>query len=642
MAIERNMFPEQNSFQNGQEQQGAQQEQQLTPELLRQMDTRELYTVPGGIRIVEFREALHSGDTKKIQSSLEKSLAWIEGVTNGIDAKNYGIYEFTEHTDDDREIVDLKNMFESVETSIDRPNAQYLTMAIEDALETTIEKAQVYRDNSAVYVEIFKSSRKQYYQNLNDYYKKRNEEEHMLPPETIEAYVTAEANEEKSRMDTLSKSLKDIKGLRHHYDARTKVFEPLFVFSQRTCEDESDWMELSKRSPKPDKVKNDGSEISDGYDVYTNGFRTTVEFVSWAKAILPYTNIGGVERIDVLFAAWKQATIKGTLSRLSWGVKETQTGSGVYEYNFGNPPFSNDIRGKLIHSDKYRAKEWGWCANNSNGEIVDLDEWVLRDKVGRVLKRMTEQDYQSYVQYAQNHRTKPYKAISNSGHPLSIGRIGKVLDDYESYTTIRLEDFKYTDADESSKELPDGKYSLHDLVYRYGISRSSPDFPWSATEIKTGKEAAGEPPHNTWGAYHLNTIRGEDIRTASQRLGPHIREIADANRMTSGYFESSTMRNWEKVKKLLPGQLVNGVPKNPFAWKLLGDLRAGVREKYTPDWMVGEIGYRTMDNQNKINNTKVGESASGAMSISDILSNAMRIGVISTAESNWIYKQLVD
>ena len=144
-------------------------------------------------------------------------------------------------------------MFESVETSIDRPNAQYLTMAIEDALETTIEKAQVYRDNSAVYVEIFKSSRKQYYQNLNDYYKKRNEEEHMLPPETIEAYVTAEANEEKSRMDTLSKSLKDIKGLRHHYDARTKVFEPLFVFSQRTCEDESDWMELSKRSPKPDK-----------------------------------------------------------------------------------------------------------------------------------------------------------------------------------------------------------------------------------------------------------------------------------------------------------------------------------------------------------------------------------------------------
>ena len=147
---------------------GAQnQERNITPELLRQMDTRDLYTVPGGMRITEFREAIRIGNVPQLRESLEKALAWIEGVTNGVDAGNYDFDMYMEKLKsnrerrkqglrperiDDREIVDLKNMFESVETSTDRPETSYVRMAVEDGLEKTIERAQFYRKNKDVYI----------------------------------------------------------------------------------------------------------------------------------------------------------------------------------------------------------------------------------------------------------------------------------------------------------------------------------------------------------------------------------------------------------------------------------------------------------------------------------------------------------
>lgn len=683
--LERNMgeFPEQ----GGPGQPEQQRNPELTPEAVRRLDTRDLYTVPGGLRIIEFREALHSGEILRIRTSLEKSLAWIEGVTNGIDAKNYEFEEFTKDTDDDREIVDLKNMFESVETSIDRPESGYLRMAIEDGLERAIETATNLKNMSeeerVKYWTDFVTHRRNYYIAQNAYYEENNRKDLVLSWDQIQETITLEQNNEEKEVLKNIESLKDLKGLRHHYDSRIKVFEPLFVFTQQTCEDEGDWMNLNKRSPKPDKghwsgfyrsnrlesqgetesawgkavseteetIKKirwgeiklkdeEGMEIEDGYNIYTNGFRTTGEFVSWVKALLPSTEINGVQRIDVLFAAWRQSLIKGTVSQLAWGVQETEKGSGIYKYTFGNPPFAHDIRTKLIHSEKVRAMEWGWPANNSRGEIVDLDEWVLRDKTGKVLRQMTESDFQEHLKYAKEHRTKPYRAISNSGHPASIGRIGRLVDDYESHVKLKLKGFVYTDRNGVRQSLPEGNYSLKDLVDKYNISRSSADFPWSTTEIKTGDEPAGEPPHNSWGAYHLKTIRGADVRTASDRRGPHIRGIAHSGELTVDFFESSTMRNWEKIGKLKPGELKNGIPENPFAWYLVGVLRNRFRPQTIAKWLADDLGYATLDNQDKISNIRQGEAAAGTVSLSDVLVNAINTGSISQKESDWIFAQL--
>ena len=231
---------------------GAQnQERNITPELLRQMDTRDLYTVPGGMRITEFREAIRIGNVPQLRESLEKALAWIEGVTNGVDAGNYDFDMYMEKLKsnrerrkqglrperiDDREIVDLKNMFESVETSTDRPETSYVRMAVEDGLEKTIERAQFYRKNKDVYIQTFIEERVGFYERLNEANERANRK--TLDDDRVHDFINEETQAEKERMDSLSNSIGDLKGLRHHYDARTKVFEPLFIFTQRTCEDE--------------------------------------------------------------------------------------------------------------------------------------------------------------------------------------------------------------------------------------------------------------------------------------------------------------------------------------------------------------------------------------------------------------------
>ncbi|KKR11265.1 MAG: hypothetical protein UT39_C0009G0025 [Candidatus Woesebacteria bacterium GW2011_GWA1_39_21] len=715
---------------------GAQnQERNITPELLRQMDTRDLYTVPGGMRITEFREAIRIGNVPQLRESLEKALAWIEGVTNGVDAGNYDFDMYMEKLKsnrerrkqglrperiDDREIVDLKNMFESVETSTDRPETSYVRMAVEDGLEKTIERAQFYRKNKDVYIQTFIEERVGFYERLNEANERANRK--TLDDDRVHDFINEETQAEKERMDSLSNSIGDLKGLRHHYDARTKVFEPLFIFTQRTCEDEDSWMQMNSRSPKPDKghwigfyqsnrlesagekespwgravdrTKNaiedirwgkiklrddEGNEIKDkygkhtGHNIYLNGFRTTGDFVSWVKALLPYTEITTTlpakegstpqtvtsQRIDVLFAAWRAASSDGTISKLAWGVEPAKTvkvkdnngdekeepvrdskGNIVYKYSFGNPPFASDIRTKLIHNDKVRANEWGWPANDERGRIVDLDEKVFRDENGNIISsyEYTEQEFSDYRSYAQSHRVKDYKAISHSGHPLSIGRIGRLVDSYESKTNVTLKGFTYEDNDGQIKPLQkteNDEYSLHDLSYKYGLSRSNPDFPWSDTEIRTGSEAAGEPTSGSWGRYHLDTVRGEKIRSTM------IREIPDVNKLTADFFEDSTVRFWDKLGKLKPGELRDGVPQNPFAWHLLGILRTRSRQKFTPKWMNGEIGYRSEDYQNKVTNTKEGESGQNSVSVADFLTNAMRTNCVSQSESDWIFHQIV-
>lgn len=520
-----------------------------------------------------------------------------------------------------------------------------------------------------------------------------------LSDEEIEDKVKNDLDKYEGTVKKWRDSINDLKGFKNHFDARVNIFDRVFVEVQETCEDENAWMDSARRMTKPDKghwkalyqsnrvkgekvkgkersrwgealnntenaieavrwgeikLKDDkGSVVADGYDIYSNGFRTTGEFVAWAKAILPFTKLteDGEERMDILFFAWKKSLLTGNISRLAWIARETKDekeknivdehGNNIYMYDFGNPPFASDLMTKVIHNEKVRAKEFGWCANNARGEIVDLDEWALRKPDGNVIRKMTENDFEDYVRYAEKHRTKKYKAVSHSGHPLSIGRIGKLVDDYESHTTLEKWENPTTKAIYEDKNLKNiGKrLSLRYIAQGLGVSRADTDFPWANTEIRKPGDPAGEVASGSFGGWHLSKIRAHLMRFN------HIRKIPLPNELTLEFFNTPHMRMWERLKILNPGSLKNGVPQNEFAWWLAGVFQARrIEDRKKPTkYTTGDRGYRSKDMQNKTVMSGLDEELSpGVMSEYAILQNALTSGAISQAESGWMIENIVE
>ncbi len=405
-------------------------------------------------------------------------------------------------------------------------------------------------------------------------------------------------------------------------------------------------------------VVDDGKKITQARDFYVNGWQTTGEFVAWLNALKPYATINGVFRMDIVDYAWNLALLKGRISKLAWNAKEQTTeqidpntgeikrvarrdenGVIVREFNFGSAPYSSDIRTKLIHSEKLRAKEWGFPANNSKGEIVDLDTWELitvdeeghpeLDHTGKIVKRkMSENDFQSYLKYANEHSTKRYRAITHSGHPLNIGRMGgrPVVDAYEDRTYVRR--WK----DQNGVVQINKSISLHDLSVEEGLSRSSEEFPWADTEIRTGDEPAGEPASGSWAAWHLDTIRGFNVRANFLRKIPNPRELSP------DYF--GTFRDWEKLKLINYGDLgEKNLPRNPVAWYLASILEfrgmnmVSMEEKDCPSFM-WPVFFRSSERVDKIDSGPMGVEYN--MVSWGFVKEAFRYGLISSEERHWL------
>lgn len=646
------------------------------PEALRRR--AELYTVEGDVEIIAFDEALESGDVRAIQQRTEEAIAFMDGLFWGVEADNYGLNNYKE---DDRGAIEAKTLFESVEGSLDKPQFTHVFLKVRNGLVRAEKLARSYKRDPEEWQTRYQQERVLYWRTENR--TRVIMGELPMSQADIDQTIQKEVNYEQGKLERWHRSIPDLKGLKDHLDARF-LFDEVFSLTQRTCEDEIAWLESARSMKKPDKghwmalyrgnmikagaereedrekisrfgdvlsktidamgdgvregrvkiLDEDGNELEDAHEIYVRGFRTTAEFVAWAKALLPYTKLtdDGEERMDVLFLAWKQNLLTGNISRLAWRAKQKKdvNGNMMYVYDFGPPPLASDIMTKVIHNEKLRAKEWGWPANNAQDQIVDLDSWELKNLDGSVIRGMKEADYEKYVRYAEKHRTKPYKAASHSGHPLSIGRIGKLVDEWESHAEID----KWINP---KTGRPYGKISLRSIAVDHGISRADLDFPWADTEIRKPGDPVGEVAPGSFGGWHLNKIRGHIIRVN------HVRNIPPPGELRLDNFGDPKVRMWEKLGKLNPGRLTRGgLPQNEFAWWLSGVLRARSRnDKSLYSYKGSDRDYRSRSKQNKIFQKDAGATPDGVIADGDILDDAFEIGAISYEELVWILENIV-
>jgi hypothetical protein len=372
-------------------------------------------------------------------------------------------------------------------------------------------------------------------------------------------------------------------------------------------------------------------------DIYVHGFRDIHDFRAWLKVLLDESKINGEARMDIVWNAWKMSLWKENISKLSWRVDKNG------KYQTGVPPFLSDLNSKLIHNDKIRMKELGCKGVNRMGQIIDLDGKRVLDRRGNPVKltrsgseedeaRAYEDFYEDYMNNLE--RTKVYRAISHSGHPLSIGRVGRLDDEYESRTEVtdsrRVKE--WVDGGRRGSP-PDEEISLRELA-RSGVSRGSKDFPWEATQLRSPGDPVSEAPSLSVGGWFLSRFRALGVRD------DFVRKQAEPRQLNVDYFEN--LRLWEKIRKLNPGPLKFGVPQNEFAWYLAGVLRARSIVDKKSKHLRGERGYRSTDQQNKTVPIYAENMASaGTASDADILNNAERIGAISSQEKDWIENNIV-
>ena len=654
-----------------------------TPEALRR--SSELYTVEGADFIIDFKEALEIGDMTRIREMVEEAAGFMEGLYYGVEARNYDLK-------DEGVAGDLMDTFTNIEGLTDRPSYGQVLLAVRDGLTHADREAGKYTRGA----EAWQSRKRREFTHYWSLVSQGREEKGStgFTEEQILKLANQGLQREEIKVKRWVESRNEMKGIKDHVDARILIFDQAFTQRVKGFQNDVRELEAVRGGIQPDKgnwtalyqgnklksekisewgaglssvenkieavalgeVKIPGLEddpANDWYvrDLYVNGFRTTGEFVAWLKVLLDASKVRGVERMDVVLDAWKLALWKGRVTKLAWRVSKDG------EYEIGNPPFVSDLLSKSIHNDKIRAKELGWKATDPDGNIMDLDaEEVIKIKPdgSRVVVASARRDrdrnkregingYNDYEKllerYLQNiRRTKPYRAISHGGHPMSVGRVNMLVDEYESRTIISKWEHPGT-------MMTYGGISLHDIAVGFNdkdgnmvpaVSRANHDFAWVDTEIRKPDQPVGEAPSGSVGGWYLDLGRAFDIRNE------HLRKIPQPRELTIEFFESAIVRAWEKLRKLRPGSLnVDGRPNNPFAWYLASILRARTRYKDNPSKVTqGERGYRSRDLQNKTVLDKVGVTSPGITSDYDILDNALRTGAISKEEAAWMIRSI--
>jgi len=659
------------------------QEKGEPPEAVRRQ--YELYTVEGRDYIQEIKEVIETGDVEKMREVTEASVGYMEGLYFGIEGDNYDL-------DDDFVAGELMDMFTDVESSSDRPSYQNVFLALRQGITQAVRDADRYNKEKKKGEEGIANWRFKYLQERKMYWEMQSQTNILqgLPGfdnEAIIKKITEETNEHQAKVESWFNNKSELIALKYHIDARVLTFDRAFTQRQQGCEvgnthlkireggvkpDKGSWMAYywGNREKKKwneegisewgdkvshvenvierialgdkeliDKLKEHGLEDNpaDDYyvrDIYVHGFRDVNDFRAWMKVLLEKSTINGETRMDVVWNAWKMSLWKENISKLAWRVDKDG------RYQFGVPPFLSDLNSKMIHSDKIRMKELGCIGINKMNQIMDLDEKVILDRHGNKIQLSrsgTKEDeekayeaiYEDYMRNLQRSKNKPYRAISHSGHPMSIGRIGKLVDEYEAQTEVA--DIKKWE--EGGRRGIPVDISLRDLVRR-GVSRGSREFPWEATQLRSPGDPVGEAPSLSVGGWFLSAVRADGVRN------DFVRKMAQPREMSVDYFEQ--LRNWEKIKKLNPGPLKYEVPQNPFAWYLAGVLRARSLAQEKSKYLEGERGYQSTDQQNKTSALHAEDYASdGITADADILKNAERVGAISADEKGWIENNIV-
>lgn len=630
---------------------------------------RSLYTVEGDNFIIEFQEALDSGDVERIRESVEKSCTFMEGLYFGMYGEDYDL-------NDPLVVGELLSTFTTAEGSTDRPSYGYLFYAIRHGLTQAVNEANKFRkvkDRGEEAVSRWRKrlleGRKVFWQSMSESRKLQGKGE--LTPEEIEQNADLDVQRYEKRLNDLIKIRNELIGLKNHVDARILIFDRAFRERQETVNSEEGWKNSKKVTPdkgdwiayywgnrdesvwnekgisewgdavsRVEKVIEDigrGKRQIAGFpsnhregkfarDVYTNGFESTDEFVAWLKELLKESRIGGRERMDVVWAAWRMSLWKERITALAWKVdlrRDSKTGEVSYKYVFGSPPFTSDAMQKAMHMEKMRANEMGWRGvvvyDRGRVVIMDWDEGkriILDDLENYANGKLRVEDIGEGDFKIEPLRYTGFKAISSAGPPLTIGRIGRLCEDFMRHAKVRWK----------GQEV-----SLMRIWYEEGVSMGSRNFPWTGMEEKKPGQPTDEIAPGSADSWFLSIVRGLDVRKA-------VLTISLPQELTVEFFQSSTTRAWNKIGKITH-EFKDGVPQNPFLWYLLGILLARTLPpniKMNP-YTTAERLSVTKDFQNKMPFLKEGESK-GLPSPFDALRYAKEIGCITEEEGDWVKK----
>lgn len=647
-------------------------EKEMTPEAIQKQNN--FYTVEGSRRIIEFVKAVEVGEIGPIQIAVERAAAYMEGLYNGVEASRYNL-------NSKRLAVKLMNQFTTVEDSTNRRNINYLLMAIREGLTNAVEETYEYEEDPVMWLEQ-QEARALALRKAESMNRVNNLGLEAYSSDLIDKLVMEDLTGEATRIRRLISNRETLLSLDEHLEHRVLLFDQAFIQRQRACNDEEAQVNLSKSPLQPEKghwmayyqgnaetenevspwgtavskterailqiargeIQIEGMTPEDSRKIYLNGFRTAGEFTSWVKALLPYTKIGDTERMDVLWNAWKMCLWKEEITRVAWGVDDKG------KYVFGNPPLTTDLMVKMIHNDKNRAMEYGWNAVYKEDEnyrwIVDLDaSEEVEDEAGnkhivygKLLKErketrevngkkktiytgdyveekvMTKFQFDRWVDsQTEEKRTKEFKAISHSGHPLSIGKVGRLVDALQHRINVKDK-------------------NLYEIWMKDGMEFSDLAFPWATMDIPTGDEEPGEYASGSVGGWQLAWVRGSKVREM-------LRTIPTSRESNMATFEK-VLRNWEKIKKIAPGKLLDGEPTNPVAWYFAGGLFYGVM--YAGGIYEGTPrGYKPQSLQNRFVSMKAGAASEGEIATYDVISNLYNIGAISEEEFHWFEGNII-
>ncbi len=660
---------------------GPENQQNMSPEL------RERYERGGALPVegMDLLENLQSaeigerGDISELRDAIDEALAFKEGLEMGFTG---AAYEFnpTEthgHAADKQKIANLQKLFTTVEGATARPNPTYLDIAINEAVQGRIRRAQDWHRNPQKYLNRFKSE----YTRLNRALIRNGQK--PLEEDEVQMEIQRKAGDLQNEFTAIPALVE----LSNYVQARG-TFDVAFRYRMQTCEnpkeaaalgndtktvtpDGPDWMgyfqgketgdfgdevnavfeEIIKFGLPEDKnpktkmsiterlgMKPIPSKVRDlvPESIYADGFKSGVIFGVWMNHLLEVAD----GRMDIVWSAWKMALTTEVIDTLG------QTIDKVKEvYVLASPPYGNSLFSFINHLPEKRAIELGLKVDGTRNQTeiyishggLPMSAGDHKDKNGNMVPIFPSlcSDYlhESKIKFdaeglSSNSQTfiTLLENLPNPGDP----------DWNPSYAELRknLEGFKNgKKADGTQIKKEDNiEIALWD-IWLYGrISFADLKFPWFQTDQPDHNAVPNELPPGNMGSWFLTRGRANGI-VEDLKSQPTLGELGDP------LFFVKRVRNWAKVL----GKIKDERPEdNPRNWWIMGILhlhtgKAGQRAPIVKEKPEGNFQISNRKEEIEIG----GATSTTGISTGDILENAIRCGFIRETDREWLKKKLV-
>lgn len=637
-------------------------------EMLMGRDYRGGMTIIGSDLIKEIQSNVDSGNYERLERSIMKALPLTEGLEFGIYAESYGVPETSVDTTgmsesevkasqvrENNVYSKLRNQFMTVEDSIDRGNIGYLRDAMLDSLSRPIRELEEWdKDGGATWGDELREKITNDLNQQNFAYMINGDNDKVLSEDEmkrrIDNAVTLQRRIQEKKVEKIREKREDLLALDLHVKSRF-AFDLAFRHRQYVAHDR-DLQSNMKQSVGLGTAEPDGTHFQGFYQVDTNwgeavdkverelvrlgkdgffskGNLSTKDFKIWMDRLLNESQVEGnyKKRMDVVWAAWKMFSFKEMPGKFALDtgdlVNKKNKDSG-HKINFAaNPPYVGDLSTWLSNPEEHRASEFGW-------NIETLNENKKPNWNGQV----------------KGERTKAYKAVSHSGHPLGIGyltttdvptdidpnpiaKFGKnKVGNFMEFVTMKdgvEPQFEGRNLWEVWQGYEvEGKNGQKSIVE--GMSQADPEFPWADTDFSSQRgEASNEIPTGPVGYWFLQ--RGRAYSILKENLG-----VPELRGMTSIAYVSK-LRNWDKLGMIKPGMFT----ENPAFVKIYSDLMfyKGMSptnmENYRTGKNVSELEFSATDTNEWVIRAEGGQDWKG-QNLTAYLLNARQAGLVDYAE----------